>query len=165
MAVLFRFRTAHLFDPAAATLVLKPSFLGRMRGLCSFAYSGPLGCLADQTKQPGNSILTVLFLGAKPPGIDDKITFFGHTLSGQTGKAVPNVLGKGRRMGYIEAELNGRADLIDILPARAGSADELLMNLSLINRDRTRNSNHTFSVSWVGFSGKHQLFFGQGPYF
>jgi hypothetical protein len=34
-------------------------------------------------------------------------------------KAFPNIFGKGRRMGHVEAKLHGRGDLIDILPARA----------------------------------------------
>jgi len=29
-------------------------------------------------------------------------------------------------MGHVEAELHGRGDLIDILPAGSGGADELL---------------------------------------
>ena len=81
-SVLFRFRTAKVFDLAAAMFTLQPSFLGRQRGLCPFADFGPLGCLADQTQQSGNRVLAVLFLGAKPPGIDNKKTFLGHTLSG-----------------------------------------------------------------------------------
>ena len=79
---LFRFRTAQVFDLAAVMFALQPSFLGRQRGLCPFADFGPLGCLADQTHQAGNRVLAVLFLGAEPPGIDDKQTFPGHTLSG-----------------------------------------------------------------------------------
>jgi len=50
-------------------------------------------------------------------------------------------------MGDIEAELHGRGDLIDILPARSGGADELLMNFFLI--DRAGNSNHAFNVRRV----------------
>ena len=60
-------------------------------------------------------------------------------------------------MRHIEAELHGRGDLIDILPARAGGADELLMNFSLIDRDRAGNSNHAFSVRPLGFSGKRRF--------
>ena len=41
-----------------------------------------MGCLTDQTHQAGNRVLAVLFLGAEPPGIDDQITFLGHTFSG-----------------------------------------------------------------------------------
>ena len=57
-------------------------------------------------------------------------------------------------MGHIEAELHGRGDLIDILPARAGGADELLMNFFLSDCDRAGNWNHTFSLGRVGFSCK-----------
>jgi hypothetical protein len=64
-------------------------------------------------------------------------------------------------MGHIEAELHGRGDLIDILPARAGGADELLMNFFLIDRDRAGNSNHAFSVCQVGLSGKRRFSPGQ----
>jgi len=64
-------------------------------------------------------------------------------------------------MGHIEAELHGRGDLIDILPARAGGADEFLMNFFLIDRDRGGNSNHVFSVRRVGFSGKRGFSPGQ----
>ena len=71
-----------MFDLAAAMFALQPSFLGRLRGPGPFADFGPLRCLTDQTHQAGNSIPAVLFLGAEPPGIDDKKTFLGHTLSG-----------------------------------------------------------------------------------
>ncbi len=107
-----------MFDLTAAMLALQPPFLRRRRGLCPFSDLGPLGCLADQIHQTGNGVSAVLFLGEEPPGIDDKKTFLGHTLSGQTGKSFPNVLGKGGGMGHIEAKLHGRGDLIDILPAR-----------------------------------------------
>ena len=81
-AELFRFCTAQVFDLAAAMFALQPPFLRRQRGLCLFPEFGPLGGLADQTHEAGNRILAVLLLGAEPPGIDDKITFLGHTLSG-----------------------------------------------------------------------------------
>ena len=116
-----------------------------------------MGCLADETYQAGNSVLTVLFLGAEPPGIDDQITFLGQTLSGKTGKAFPNVIGKGSGMGYVEAELHGRGDLIDILPAGSGGADELLVDFFLIDCDRSSNPNHAFILRRVGFSRKRRF--------
>ena len=63
-------------------------------------------------------------------------------------------------MGDVEAELHGRGDLIDILPARAGGADEFLMDFFLTDRDRAVNSTHAFSVPRVGFSGKPRFFPG-----
>jgi len=68
-------------------------------------------------------------------------------------------------MDYIEAKLHGRGDLIDILPARARGADELLVNFFLIDRDRAGNSNHAFSVRRVGFSGKRRFSPPQGRIF
>jgi hypothetical protein len=156
-AILFRLRTAQVFDLAAAMFALQPPFPGRTRGPCPFADFGLFGRLPDQAHQAGNGVLAVLFLGAEPPGIDDQMPFFGHPLSAQPGKTFPNIFGQGRRMGHIEAELNGSGDLIDILPARPGGADELLMNFFLSDRDRLRNSNHTFSVRRVGFSGKRRF--------
>lgn len=79
---LFRFRPAQVFDPAPAMFALQPPFLRRQRGLCLFPEFGPLGSVADQTHEAGNRILAVLLLGAEPPGINDKITFLGHPLSG-----------------------------------------------------------------------------------
>jgi hypothetical protein len=138
-----------VFDPGAAMFAFQPSFLGRQRGLGLFADFGPLGCLADQAYQAGNSVPAVLFLGAEPTGIDDKTAFFGHTLSGQTGKAVPNLFGERRGMGHIERELHGRGNLIDILTARARGADELLVNFFLTDRDRASNPNHVFRIPRV----------------
>jgi hypothetical protein len=57
-------------------------------------------------------------------------------------------------MSHIEAELHGRINLIDILTSRAGGADELLMNFSLIDRDRAVNSNHAISVHRIELYGK-----------
>jgi len=79
---LFRFRTAQVFNPAAAMFVLQPPFLRRQCGLRFFPKFGSLGSLADQPHEAGNRILAVLLLGAEPPGIDDKITILGNTLSG-----------------------------------------------------------------------------------
>ena len=76
-SVLFRLRTAQAFDLGATMFALQPPFLGGQRGLRLFADFGPLGCLADQSQQAGNGVLAVLFLDAKPPGIDDQITFLG----------------------------------------------------------------------------------------
>ena len=68
-------------------------------------------------------------------------------------------------MGHIETELHRRGDLIHILAAGAGGADELLMNFFLIDRDRTGNPNHALSVPRIqkcrykiprtGYSGCH----------
>jgi len=140
---------AQLLDPAAATFALQPSFLGRQRDLGPFSDFGPLRCLADQGHQAGNSVLAVLLLGAKPPSIYDQITLPGHTISGQTDQAFPNVFGEGRRMGHIETELHCRGDLIHILAAGAGGANELLMNFFFIDRDGIGNPKHTCSVPRV----------------
>jgi hypothetical protein len=43
-------------------------------------------------------------------------------------------------MGHVEAELHGRGDLIEILPARPGGADEFLMDFFFTDRDRVGNS-------------------------
>ena len=61
---------------------LQPSFPGRQRGLGPFADFRPLSRLANKTHQAGHGILAVLILGAEPPGIDDQVTFPGHSLSG-----------------------------------------------------------------------------------
>jgi hypothetical protein len=63
-------------------------------------------------------------------------------------------------MGHVEAELHGRGDLIDILPARAGGADEFLMNFFLTDRDRAGYSNHVFSAPRLGFPSKRWFFPG-----
>ena len=70
-SVLFRFHAAQLFGPAAPMFGLQPSFVGGQCGLGPFADFGPLGCLADQAHQTGNSVLAVLLLSAEPSGIDD----------------------------------------------------------------------------------------------
>jgi hypothetical protein len=57
-------------------------------------------------------------------------------------------------MGRVEAQLNGRGDLIDILPARAGGPDELLMNFFFADRDCVGNLNHAPSVHRLAFPGK-----------
>jgi len=157
-SVLFRLHAAQLFDLAAPMFALQPSFVGGQRGLGPFADLGPLGCLADQAHQTGNSVLAVLLLSAEPSGIDDQITLFAHALPAQTGKAVSNLFRKGTGMGHIEAELHGRTHLIDILTSRAGGANELFMNFFLIDSDRAGNSNHAFSVRRVGFPGKRRRF-------
>ena len=45
-------------------------------------------------------------------------------------------------MGHIKTELHCCRDLIDILPARPGGADKVLINLLLVDRNCPSNSNH-----------------------
>src|SRR4051812_13408051 len=45
-------------------------------------------------------------------------------------------------MAHIETQLHGGFELVDVLPARSGRADELLLKLALVDRDVVGDPEH-----------------------
>jgi hypothetical protein len=83
--------------------------------------------------EPIHGVLSVSFLRAESPGLDDDHAVFCDPSSRQTDQALPNVRWERKGLAHVKAELNSRGDLVDILPARARGTDKSLMDFPLVN--------------------------------
>ena len=61
--------------------------------------------------------------------------FRSHPAAGDRGDARLHPIGQGRRVGDVEAQLDRGRQLVDILPARPGGADEAFAELILVQPD------------------------------
>jgi len=52
-------------------------------------------------------------------------------------------------MACIEAKLDRARNLVDVLPARSGGANEFFGDLALIERDGRAYADHGASVAWI----------------
>ena len=65
--------------------------------------------------------------------MDDQNAVFSDPPAGQMHETSADVIGQCGGLGYIKPDLYGRGDLVDVLAARAGCADEILLNFTRIN--------------------------------
>ena len=56
-------------------------------------------------------------------------------LAGEPLEPRAHVVGQRRRAARVEAQLHGGRHLVDVLPARAGGADEAFLALALVDAD------------------------------
>jgi hypothetical protein len=109
-----------------------PLFGGRCR-LCPFARFGLFRCITDHFDQTFDGVLTVSVLGAEPPRVNDQYAFRCDPFAPQTKEAPANIIGQRGRVGDVEAELNGRSDLVDILSTWTGSTNKIQFNFATVN--------------------------------
>ena len=83
--------------------------------------------------------------------VDQQHAIGGHAICREHEQSIFNVGGE-RRGAHIEPQLNGRRNLVDVLTARSGSADETLLDFALVNRDVVGNANHA-ARQGIGSSG------------
>jgi hypothetical protein len=135
-------RPSHAFDPGATPFGLQASHL-RFTGGPRLAAGFGLFCgLSDQSDQPIHGILTIPFLRAESPCLYDQHPVFRDPLSSQTNQALPNVSRKTMGLPDVEAELDGRGNLVYVLPSRAAGTDEILPDFLLVNGDGWGDLNH-----------------------
>ena len=122
--------------------------------LCFSAWLGGNSGAADKVHEAVDRVGAVSPLGAEAPGLDDKHPAIGEAPPGKLAQALLYLVvqrGAGRD---VESQLDGRGDLVDVLPTRAGTANELKGDLVLADRNLTRDSDHlscTYyrSVQWT----------------
>ncbi len=126
-------RPSEVLGLAAKTLGIQPAFPGGVGRKCFAACPGSFCCLADQVDQPANGVLTVLFLSAVLAGMNYEKTFFSYSLTRQAYETSSNVFRQRGRIAYMETNLHGSGDLVDILAARTGRADKAFLYFVLAN--------------------------------
>ena len=116
-------------------------FLGRLGRACLATWlRWPLG-VAEQGRQPIKGIGPVHLLRPIATGIDDQDAIGSHAPAGKPVKALPDRTGADGS-GGIEAELNRRRDLVDVLSAGAGSPDEVPFQMAFIQKPGRGNGRH-----------------------
>jgi len=65
--------------------------------------------------------------------MDDQNAVFSDPPAGQTYETSSDVIGQRGGVSYIKPDLYGRGNFVDVLAARAGCADEILLNFVRIN--------------------------------
>jgi hypothetical protein len=90
-----------------------------------------VGCLADQGDQFLQRVGAVALLGAVALGLDDNDTVLGQPVSGQFLKAYRDIGRDVGREARVKAQLDGGRQLVDVLAAGAGGANEGLVQFRL----------------------------------
>src|SRR3954447_14381312 len=121
-------------QPTLACALARPRRAARRRGR--------LGGAADQVEEALLGVLAVALLGAVALGGDDQDAVAGQPAAGQLLEALAHGLGQARGAADVEAELDGGGELVDVLAAGAGAADEALFKLPLVEGDRVGDLDH-----------------------
>src|SRR5215831_7417840 len=101
---------------------------------------------ADEFYEPRQRIVAVALLGAVTLSRDDQYTVAGQPPAGEPLQPRPHLMGKRRRMAHVEAQLHRGGELIDILPAGTGRADEAFRYLAVVDRDVVVVAEHDSDV-------------------
>src|SRR5262249_34389362 len=96
----------------------------------------------DQLDEALARVLPVALLGAVALRGDDEHAVERHPPAGEAGQPQPHVLAQIRRAAHVEAKLHRARELVDVLAARTGSADEALLELVLVDADRVGDADH-----------------------
>ena len=100
------------------------------------------GGTANEIDKAVECILPIAHLRPMPLRGEDDNAVTGQSRTRQAFQPRTNVRRQRRRMTRIEAKLDCAGNLVDVLPAWAGSADELFNDLPLIKRDSGVNADH-----------------------
>ncbi len=126
---------ARLLDAAALLLGLSPSFLHRA---CEPGLDPPLRHDAGAMNKLHKSFARVgpvLLLRTEPVGADDEHAIAGDAPTTQSLQAYAHIGGKAAGAPHVEPELDRGRHLVDVLPARSRSADEVFFDLRFRDGD------------------------------
>jgi len=99
-------------------------------------------CPADQTDKAVHRVSAVSFLAAEPASFDDQHPLVREPLPGKKHQPLTYILRKGIRSPDIEPKLDGRGDLVHVLPTGAGSPEEPKVDLAFRDADGAADSDH-----------------------
>src|SRR5215831_959554 len=139
-------RAAQAFDARAALFRFEPALAGAGGRLGRPAWNRRHGGAADQIGETLARILAVALLGAVALGVDHDHALAGEASAGEPLEPRAHVVGKARRAARVEAKLHRARELVDILPAGTGRADEMLLELALADADRRSDADHRGSL-------------------
>ena len=127
---------APAFHLAATCLFFKA--LSFLRNRCSRSYT-----LFRRRRRPFNErretcarVLPVAGLIAKPRGFYQNYAVFRRPRAGEFQQTTSNAIRKGARSHRVESQLNCACDLVYVLPAWPGGANETLLYLFFVDEER-----------------------------
>jgi hypothetical protein len=109
---------------APAFLVIQAALAGGFRRGGGAAPAWRLTGFGDPRHQPFDGVIPVLLLRAEPSRLDDQDAGIGEPACRKEQQPFPDLGRQRRRAPNIKAESHRRGDLVDILPARPGGAEE-----------------------------------------
>jgi hypothetical protein len=133
---------ALLFEGGAAGFSLEAALFGGCGGLGRATRRGGNGSAAEQFDKAIECILPVPFLCPKATRHDHEDAILGQASAGKTGQPPLDFGGKPSDISERKAQLYGACDFVDILPAGAGSADEIFHDPAVIDGDLSYDRNH-----------------------
>src|SRR5512141_1508776 len=92
-------------------------------------------------------VLAVSFPRPETAGLDHQHAVSRHPLPCEPDQPLPHPFGQGPGVAHVEAHLDRRRDLVDVLPAGPGGADEPLLEIALVDADLPPDPGHSFMVS------------------
>src|ERR1700722_9451838 len=125
-------RSALGLDVAAALFALQPALLRAEGRLGWAARRRPHHRLAQEFEQAIDGVGAVALLGAETLGMNHDHAVLGHTASGEPVEPISGIGSKPDPAG-IEAQLRRGRELVDVLPARPGGADEGDLDVVLVD--------------------------------
>src|SRR6187399_3546837 len=128
-------------DVAAALLALEPPLLGTEGRLGGAPRDRPHHGLAQYFEQAVDRIGPVALLCAEALGVDHDHAILGHALPGNPVQPQGRVF-RQCDLARIETELSRSRELVDVLPARPGGADEADLDVVLVDRKVAGNPQH-----------------------
>lgn len=149
------------FQLAAAGLVLAALALLGRRDLGLAPRLGPMRGAFHQRHEARQRFGAVALLGAVFVGADDDLALEGEAAPGELGQARAHVLRQVRMTVEAEAQLDGGRDLVDVLSARAGGADEAFREVALVQSQSGRHGNHGPECNGWGLPIVHLVATGQ----
>src|SRR5262249_13158295 len=98
--------------------------------------------------------VAVALLRAVAVGADDEHALVGHAPSRAPAQTVARGQRQARRMTHIEAQLDRRRYLVDVLSARPRGTDEPLLDFALVDRDLVGDAHGGRDQPWPSAATK-----------
>src|SRR5262249_50945033 len=130
------------FDGGAAFLRVEPPLARSGGGLGRPARTRRHRGAADQFDETRARVLAGARLGAVAGGGGHRPPLPGGRAAREAFEPRAQAVGKARRAAHVEAKLNGARKLVDVLPAGARGANELLLELALGDADQRGDADH-----------------------
>src|SRR5205823_219048 len=134
--------SAQAFDRAAALFGLEPALARAGTRFGRPARTRRRRSAANQVEQAFARVLAIALLGAMALRADHQHALAREASAGKPLEPRAHVVGKARRAAHVEAKLHRARKLVDVLPARARGADEVLLELVLADADGRGDADH-----------------------
>src|SRR5215831_17116698 len=144
-------------DVAAALLAFETALFRRMRRLGRPTWRRPHHRLFQQLDQALDRVRAIALLGAETLRLDHDHAVLGHALAGEPGKARRRVM-RQRDAACIETQLRRGRDLVDVLPAGSGGADEADLDVVLVEEEIAGDPQHGAPERAVGWCAHNSGF-------